>query len=326
MSTRILVPLDGSRLAEEALPCATRLGQDLQADLVLLHVVSRPASVRRDADEADPRLSALVDESATRARDYLQGIAHSLRNTNPNVRHVVRYGCPQKVIVDYAAKTDIDQIIMATNSYGSHNRWRNSSVAERVVQRTSAPVLLVRCREPDSRWAREPESWRRVLVPLDGSQKAEHVLASIAQTSQALGLELILFQVSIAFLFDISTRAADRMAKAYLNLVAERLRNQGILVSTAVRTGPVVETIVQFVRANDVDLIAMSTHARTGIARWILGSVAAQVFREGSTPVLLLRAQRQFSRQGLLPHRSSRVPCIDPARSVSGANQAGTSW
>lgn len=326
MSTRILVPLDGSRLAERALPCATRLGQDLQADLVLLRAVSMPPRVRRGADGADPKPSALVNESATRAHDYLQGIAHSLRTANPNVRHVVRYGCPQKAIVDYSAQTDIDQIVMATNNYGSLNCWRNGSVAERVVQGTGAPVLLVPCREPDSGWAREPKSWRRVLVTLDGSKRAEQVLASIAPTSQALDLELILFQVSIAFLFEISTHAADRMAKAYLNLVAERLRNQGIRVSTAVRTGPVVETIVQFAKSNGVDLLAMSTHARTGIARWILGSVAAQVFREGSTPVLLLRAQRQFSRQRLYPERSSRVPCIDPAPSVSGANQNGTSW
>lgn len=292
MENRILVPLDGSRLAEQALPCAMRLGQELPADLVLFRAVSTLPSVRHVLDGAELQTNAVVGEPMSRANDYLQGMVHSLRKTNPNVRHVVRCGPAAEAIVDYAAKTDMRQIIMATHDYGSLRRWTNGSVAEHVVQAANAPVLLVRGRERDLRCAREPISCRRVLVALDGSNRAEQVLPPIATTAQALGCEMILFQVSLVFLFECSTRAAGRMAHAYLKGVAERLENQGIKVSTAVRTGPVAETILRFAKANDVDLIAMSTHGRTGVARRALGSVAAQVLRAGSTPVFLVRAQK----------------------------------
>jgi nucleotide-binding universal stress UspA family protein len=83
------------------------------------------------------------------------------------------------------------------------------------------------------------------------------------------------------------------MAHTYLKQVAQQLEKQEIKVSTAVRIGPVAETIVQFAKTNDIDLIAMATHGRTGMARWTLGSVAAQVLREGSTPVFLVRSPRR---------------------------------
>lgn len=300
MRTRILVPLDGSRLAEKVLPCALRLGQDLPADLVLLRAVADSLGARRHARGPEPQSnsSAGADRN-TDAHDYLQGTASSLRTANPGVRHVVQYGPAAKAIVDYAARSDVDQIIMATNSYGSLSSWKSASVAERVVRSASVPVLLVLGSSPFSKQAREPRTWHRALVALDGSKRAEQVLESITPTALALGLELILLRVSDAFLFDFSTRAADRMINAYLCRVAEPLRNRGIHVSTAVRTGPVVETIVQFVKKHDVDLIAMSTHARTGVTRWILKSVAAQVLREGNTPVFLARGRQRLSRHWL---------------------------
>lgn len=295
MDTRILVPLDGSRLAEQALPCAMRLGQELPADLVLFRAVSIPPSTRQVLDGADPQGSAVVGELLARANDYLQGMAHLLRKTNPSVRYVVQYGPAADAIMDYSAETGMQQIIIATRGHGSLGRWTKGSVAERVVHAANAPVVLVRGREQDLRRARTPLPCRRVLVALDGSNRAEQVLSPIAATARALGCEMILFQVSIAFLSECSTRAANRMANAYLKRVAERLEKQGIKVSTAVRTGPVAETIIQFAETNEVDLIAMSTHGRTGIARWALGSVASQVLRDGSTPVFLVHSQRRLS-------------------------------
>jgi nucleotide-binding universal stress UspA family protein len=83
------------------------------------------------------------------------------------------------------------------------------------------------------------------------------------------------------------------MAEAYLQCVADRLETQGIEAPTAVRTGPVVETIVLFAETNHVDLIAMCPHGRTGIARWALGSVADWVLRTGNILTLLVRARQE---------------------------------
>jgi nucleotide-binding universal stress UspA family protein len=89
METQILVPLDGSRLAEQALPCAMRLGQELPADLVLFRAVSTPPSARQVLDGADPQAKAVVGEPMIRANDYLQGMVHSRSNGS-------RAACPRQ--------------------------------------------------------------------------------------------------------------------------------------------------------------------------------------------------------------------------------------
>ena len=86
--------------------------------------------------------------------------------------------------------------------------------------------------------------------------------------------------------------ALEKIAEAYLNRVADRLRGHGIRVCTAIRRGAVVDSIVDFVQANHIDLIAMCTRGRVGEGRWALGSVADGVLRARCTPLLLVRAQR----------------------------------
>lgn len=306
MATGILVPLDGSSLAEQALSCAVPLCQVLPAEIVLLRAVWISPKARLASDRADAGVNETVRELVSQADDYLQGMARSLRETHLDVRCAVRHGPPAKTIVDYAAQADVQQIVMATRSYGAPRRWTRGSVAERVVQAAQAPVLLVRCSDRDARDAREPLCCRRILVPLDGLAKAEQVLPPTAELARALGCKVILFQVPATFLFEHSSLAAERMANAYLARVAGRLKEQGIKVSVATGPGLVAESVVQFAQSNDVDLIAMATHGRTGIARWALGSVAGDVIREGSTPVLLVRTTRRPSRHSV---RDGAVHC-----------------
>ena len=82
----------------------------------------------------------------------------------------------------------------------------------------------------------------------------------------------------------------EQQAKGYLERMAHRLNEQGIETSTAVWTGPVADSIVEYADTNSIDLIAMCTHGRTGLARWALGSVADRVLRAAGTPILLVRA------------------------------------
>ena len=291
--TRILVPLDGSRLAEQAICCAMALGTELPAELVLFRAISIPSDLRKALDRAGLESGMLIEKLETEAGEYLQSVARRLLpDAGLGVCHVVQRGPAAAAIVDYARQADIELIVMASHGYSGTQRWIHGCVAERVLHAASVPVLLVRAQETDSDDL-QPRCCQRILVPLDGSDVAEQVLTPLAAITQALGCEMILFQVSIAFLFEFSSRAADRMAEAYLKRVAERLEKQGIEASTAVRTGPVVETIVQFAETNQVDLIAMCTHGRTGITRWALGSVADRVLRAGNIPTLLVRARHE---------------------------------
>jgi nucleotide-binding universal stress UspA family protein len=303
MQTRILVPLDGSRLAEQALSYAMTLARGLPAELVVFRAISIPSDVQDALDKADLKAGSLLDRLATDAGEYLTAIAHFAQQSGLTASHAVRRGPAADVIVEYAAQTEIQLIVMASHGYTGIKRWRHGSVAERVLQSASVPVLLLRAKEGVSEGLPHPSPCRRILVPVDSSPLAEQVLPVIAPLAQALACEVILFQVPIVYApgspmgewylplqstFEIS----DRQAHAYLNGLAVRLREQGLEVSTALGEGPVPEAIIDYAVSSGSDLIAMCTHGRTGLARWALGSVADRVLRAGEKPILLVRAKK----------------------------------
>ena len=303
MATQILVPLDGSSLAEQALSCAMTLARGLPAELVLFRAVWIPPDVLEILDESTVEPNAAVAHFAAEANDYLAALVEQLRDAGLDAQHAVQRGPAAEAILDYARQSDIDQIVMATHGYSGIKRWTHGSVAERVLQTARVPLLLMRAREQAlTRDWKQPVDCRRILVPLDGSPVAEQILPSVTTVAHALGAELVLFQVLIAhasgwmdgeWYFPVQgvLDMAEEDAEAYLSTVAGRLEEQGLDVATATSMGPVASCIVEYAEANHVDLIAMGTHGRTGLARWALGSVADRVLRAGGTPILLVRAQ-----------------------------------
>jgi nucleotide-binding universal stress UspA family protein len=303
MATQILVPLDGSSLAEQALSCAMTLARGLPAELVLFRAVWIAPDVLEILDESTVELNAVVAQFEAEANDYLAALVEQLREAGMDARHAVQRGPAAEAILDYAGQSDIDQIVMATHGYSGIKRWTHGSVAERVLQAARVPLLLMRAREQDlTRDWQQPVDCQRILVPLDGSPMAEQILPAVTTVAHAVGAELVLFQVLIAhasgwmdgeLYFPIQgvLDIAEEDAHAYLSTVAGRLEEQGLDVVTATSVGPVASCIVEYAEANHVDLIAMCTHGRTGLARWALGSIADRVLRAGGTPILLVRAQ-----------------------------------
>ena len=303
MSTRILVPLDGSSLAEQALPCAVTLARGLPAELVLLCAIWIPPDILQMLDESTVELNAIVAQLEADANGYLLTLARQLRKAGLSARSVVRRGPAAETILDYASQVNVDQIVMATHGYSGIKHWTHGSVAERVLQAARVPLLLVRAGEQDlaSDW-QQPARCRRILVPLDGSPMAEQILPIVVSVAQAMSGQLILLQVPIAHVTGWMTgewflpiqgvlQTADADAEAYLSTTASRLEKQGIEVTTATAIGSVANCIVEYAAVNNIDLIAMCTHGRTGLARWALGSVADRVLRAGGKPILLVRAQ-----------------------------------
>ncbi len=298
---QILVPLDGSALAEQALSCARMLGQGLSAELVLFRAVSIPSDVQDILDQAGQKADALATRNESEANGYLTEVAASLREAGLSVRHVVQHGSAAEAIVDYAAGTEIRVIVMATHGHTGLKRWTHGSVAERVLQAAPVPVLLVRAQERDAQDSRQLELCRHILVPLDGSELAEQVLPVVSPIARVLEAEITLFQVTSSYvsgsfssewhpLSQSTFEMVEQHTRAYLERTARSLNEQGIETSTAVWSGPVAESIVEYAEANHIDLIAMCTHGRTGLARWALGSVADRVLRAAGIPILLVRA------------------------------------
>lgn len=302
METRILVPLDGSSLAEQALSCAAALGERLPAELVLFRAVSISSDVKDVLDRAQLEADALGDQLEAQASDYVRGMVVSLQETGLEASHVVQRGPAAEAIVDYAAGMEMDLIVMATHGYTGLKRWTHGSIAERVLQLSDVPVLMVRAREDAAAGVQKPIGCDRILVPLDGSRMAEQVLPPVTPIARALGCTLVLFQVPVVHVWGWSTGewympiqgimdSAVTDAETYLAEVARRLEQEGVAASTAVEIGSVSECIVDYAAGSQVDLIAMCTHGRTGLARWTLGSVADRVLRGVDVPILLVRAR-----------------------------------
>ena len=144
-----------------------------------------------------------------------------------------------------------------------------------------------------------------ILVPLDGSELAERALPYAQQLVRQLGSRLVLLRVvnvldlagSQAFsgflpagVFDAALEDEHRAATAYLDGVTQRMRAAGYDAEPALRTGDPAGEIVEFGRQANVSLVVMSTHGRSGLSRWVYGSVADRVLRGGTVPVLLVRA------------------------------------
>jgi nucleotide-binding universal stress UspA family protein len=302
METRILVPLDGSRLAEQALSCALTLGRGLPAELVLFRAVAIPSDVQEALDEADLGSGPLMEQLETEAHEYLEAMSHLLAKTDVSFSQVVRHGLAADAILDCVEEMDLQLIVMASHGYTGLKRWTHGSVAERVMQSASVPVLLMRAQEEVSKGLPEACPFRCILVPLDGSRVAEQVLPAVTPIARALRCKVTLFQVPIVYVsgsligewylpWQGNFETADQVAQEYLEGLASDLRAQGIEVSTAIWMGAVAESIIDYADVNDVDLIAMCTHGRTGLARWALGSVADRVLRAGAKPILLVRAR-----------------------------------
>jgi nucleotide-binding universal stress UspA family protein len=294
--------LDGSALAEQALSCAVTLAQGLPADLVLFRAISIPLEFEDIMAHVPQDWETQMEQLEAEASDYLGRVAGGLRKAGVTVRTVIRPGPAAEEIVDLAERVDFQLILMVTHGYSGISRWRHGSVAERVLQSASVPVLIVRAQKGEGDTTYKPMTCQRILVPLDGSATAEQALAPAVSIAQALDAKVILFRVSIAHVSGSLTgdwylplegtlETANRIAEEYLDRIARRLSEQGIKASRAVRTGGVANGILKFAEANQIDLIAMCTHGRTGLGRWTLGSVADRVLRAGSLPLLLVRAK-----------------------------------
>ena len=298
MFTRIMLPLDGSPLAECALPYAESLARATRAKLILVRAAS--ARTLPGADPSGDQLGVIID-----AESYLASVAQRLGERGVETETAVPYGDAAGWIVDEIRIRRADAIVMATHGRSGLGRWVYGSVAEEVLAHSPVPVMLVRAWQCQTN-PRELASHPRVLVPLDGSPFAEAAIDTALSVVEGLGGEIILSEVvpvpthvvtaedgKVISYLDQQEEAFRREANDYLYAVGQRIsvRAPGVKVSTDVKVGDPAESITQTAHEREVALIAMATHGRTGIGRLLLGSVAGQVLRHGNVALLLVRPE-----------------------------------
>lgn len=300
MFRKILVPLDGSALAEQALGPAMALARAVSAEVVLLRSVTTAQPVFALSSALTGQFESRVEDSlfANRRRatqEYLSGLQQRYQCPGCVVRAVDEMGEPAAAIVDVAHERGVDLIVMSTHGQTGMRRAVWGSVTERVLHGAGCPVLVVR----------SPEPIRRILIALDGSELGERVLPPALAVARALGAQIILLRVSetpllnpleIGMMWDMEPPLADQDVITAARGAAERYladiaAHEGLTQTDTVLVleGLPAERIEEYVRLSDVDLIAMSTHGRTGLRRWLYGSVTHQVMRGCRRSMLIIR-------------------------------------
>lgn len=320
MTSSVLVPLDGSEEAKQAIPYAQRLLPDGGTLLLFTAVPTWEQMVTNEPALTELQWALQPAQGSIRlmdvdaAQETLKHIAERASDSRLKWAVQVSEGEPAAEILRAIERQDVDLVAMTTHGRGSVGRVVFGSVADRVARTSPVPVLLVR---PDLTTA-VPEAVEigRLLVPLDGSELAERALLIAVELAQRLAIPVHLLRAINAAsvlaslsggsfvpvippqdVYDQLIKDLDDSARAYLTGVATRLQDQGVDVSWDVLDGSPYVEIANAIQPDD--LVVITSHGRGGIMRWLLGSVAEKLVREAPAPVLLVPAAHRGLRENV---------------------------
>lgn len=294
---KVLVPLDGSKLAECSLAQLSTLRLLGDVELLLVSVVDETDDFHSSAShEAEQRehnvLSTYVNEVAADITRHL-GLTAATR---------VQHGNPAEVIIRAAGEFGADLIIISSHGRSGFSRWRLGSVADKIIRNAPANVLVMgpRAAQLADWYAELSAPFPSILVPLDGSLLAEAALPVAQRYAAAFGSTLHLVRAvpiptygdpgmtaTYGNLLDDLTSAAE----AYLDSIKRR-PEMPEKVETKVLVGSASAELLDYVEANAISLVAMTTHGRGGLVRAALGSVTGRLVGSDA-PVLVVRAPEQ---------------------------------
>lgn len=278
----ILVPTDGSDAAAAAADYAADLATHYDATVHVLSVIDSRRT--ENAPQLERRQAA--------AEERIDGICAGFDTSVRSVERAVRTGVPYRTILDYADEAGVDLLAMGTHGRTGVERYLLGSVTEKVLRRSDVPVLTVRDGDAEVHYPFED-----VLVPTDGSDEAE--AAAAVGIDVASRYDATLHVVSVVDVrsmgFDVrSEMVADSLeegASDAVDRVAADARDRVPAVETEVAYGTPHGTLRTYVEEHDVDIVAMGTHGRSGIERYLLGSVAEKFVRTSPVPVLTVRPE-----------------------------------
>jgi len=308
MYRRMLVPLDGSELAEVVFTYAKELAGRLDMDIILLHVSTPSAKGFMPMQRAYIKRAAEIVKRQAREVQQSTGIEPASKPVK--VRGELAEGYPADEILRYAEENEVDLILMATRGHSGLKRWSLGSVAGKVLSASKVPIWLIRADIPEET---PYDKWpsKTLLVPLDGSELAESVLPHVELLAKQRGTEpvdVVLLRVSETpttpsyygpELSGVSLNWGEYMqreeirrkqvAKEYLAKVEKRLKDGNISVRSEVLGGRANDEIVDYANKHPFSIIFMATHGRSGLSRLVYGSVAANLLHGVSSPIFMVK-------------------------------------
>jgi len=279
MYEKILAPLDGSKEAEYALCYVEMIAAKFHSEVTLLNATTMGNLMERPW------------------RAYLEKNVEWLQSLGIEAFPIVVRDFPANAVLNFAHNNNIGLIVLCAHTQSGARQWALGDVARKVLYATYVPVLLVK---PTAQAVSQVQL-RKVLVPLDGSLYSEASLPYVKQLVEGSEAEVMFLRVANSPTTPVDRpelsweeyrkvlmEDAHRQNLKYLEEVRNRF-DGGEKVTTHALQGNAAQIIVRFARDNNVDLIAMTTHGSTSIARWVYGSVANRVVEETLQPVILIR-------------------------------------
>ncbi len=284
MFRKLLIPVDGSPMADQILLQVRRLLLREDAELTLLRVLPhKPGPKHLEAWEVE----------RDRALQHLDGLKTVWTREGAQVKTEMRLGHPAEEILRFSGEHSPSLIAMSTHGRTGMDRWVRGSVAERVLERAYQPLLVANPRGLQAGNGEAGPHIRRLLVPLDGSQASMLILPMVIEIARLFGSEVTLFHCALllptaAHPENAGEYAADEALVA-LEPWRKKFETIGVPVRLAGATGYPPAEILAAAERENADLVAMTTHGRTGLNRFLFGSVAEKVLRICRVPLLVLR-------------------------------------
>ena len=308
MYQKMLIPLDGSELAEVVFTYAKELAGRLDIDLTLLHVSSQ--ATRDFIPMQKAYIKRAADTVKRHAREVQERTLGKAPETPLKVKGELVTGYAAEEILHYATENEIDVILLATHGRSGLKRWNLGSVAGKVLSSSKTPVWLVRAgvedQTPYDKWPS-----KTLIVPLDGSELAESVLPhveALAKQRSTKPIEVLLLKVSEPpsvptyygpEISGVSLNWGDYIqqetirrkesSEEYLAKIEKRIKADKINVSSKVIEGKANDEIVDYANNNPESIIVLATHGRSGISRLVYGSVAANLLNGITNPILMVK-------------------------------------
>lgn len=302
MFKKILVPLDGSRLAECVLPYIVAFARSFNAEITLLRMLEKNQA------GASVQLFDLLNWQIkkTEAGLYLEKTKSQLQESGIRVRTIVLEGLVAEGITDYAQNNGMKLIILSSHGRSGMTQWGISSIAHKIILSAPTSVLIVRAHLQDTLAGELPATplYQQILVPLDGSQRAENVLPIVTQLAQFNNSQIHLVQVvqtpemarqmpPTREDIDLSNQVVARNkeeACRYLEQVKTRSFLEGIAVQTHLSTCEnAAAELHRVTEQEQIDMITLSAHGYSGNHQWPYGNMVNNFIMYSKVPLLIVQ-------------------------------------
>ncbi len=289
MFEKILVPLDTSPFAEQVIPSIIGLARSFNSEIHLLNI-------------CEERRKQYAGVCQAYLEDKASQIEKALSEQKPKIKTEILFGSPGTNILSYAAEEKVSLIAMSSHGLSGVTIWPLGSTVDKVLRRTTQPVLVIRVNETGESIPQE-DIFKRIMVPLDGSELGARVVPFAAEIAARFSSEVVLYHViatdtqvhSLGRIDSVPIRE-DEMGQLqkrfedYLKNVELNFKSSAASARSVVTSGNVAEEIIKYASKNNYGLIALSNHGHSGFEAWIIGSVTNKILHAGRTSLLFIPA------------------------------------